>query len=62
MPYSMEVEMIAKARKLDLLTTPYVFNRDETLDMANAGADIIVQHTDSPAPVQVAESRGVYAF
>ena len=44
MPYSMEVDMIAKARKLDLLTTPYVFNRDETLAMANAGADIIVAH------------------
>jgi len=44
MPYSMEVDMIAKARKLDLLTTPYVFNKDETLAMANAGADIIVAH------------------
>ena len=44
MPYSMEVDMIGKARKLDLLTTPYVFNKDETLAMANAGADIIVAH------------------
>ena len=44
MPYSMEVDMIAKARKLDLLTTPYVFNKEETLAMANAGADIIVAH------------------
>ena len=44
MPYSMEVDMIAKARNLDLLTTPYVFNKDETLAMANAGADIIVAH------------------
>jgi len=26
------------------------------------GADIIVQHTDSPAAMQIAESRGVYAF
>jgi len=25
------------------------------------GADIIMQHTDSPAPIQVAESRGVWA-
>lgn len=30
--------------------------------LIDAGADVIVQHTDSPAPVQVAESRGVYAF
>jgi simple sugar transport system substrate-binding protein len=26
------------------------------------GADIITQHTDSPAPVQAAESHGIYAF
>ena len=26
------------------------------------GADIIVQHTDSPAAMQIAEKRGVYAF
>ena len=26
------------------------------------GADIIMQHTDSPAPVQAAEEAGVYAF
>ena len=26
------------------------------------GADIIVQHTDSPAAMQIAENRGVYAF
>lgn len=44
MPYSMEVDMIGKARKLDLLTTPYVFNQEEALMMANVGADIIVAH------------------
>jgi predicted TIM-barrel enzyme len=44
MSYSLEVEMIAKARKLDLLTTPYVFNKDEALAMANAGADVMVAH------------------
>jgi len=26
------------------------------------GADVIVQHTDSPAPVQAAQEKGVYAF
>jgi simple sugar transport system substrate-binding protein len=26
------------------------------------GADILSQHTDSPAPIQVAEEKGVYAF
>ncbi len=44
MSYSLEVEMIALARKKDLLTTPYVFNEREAADMARAGADIIVCH------------------
>jgi len=29
---------------MDLLTTPYVFNTDEALQMVDAGADIIVAH------------------
>src|SRR3546814_16169726 len=35
---------------------------DATKTLIDQGADIIMQHTDSPAPVQVAEDRGVYAF
>jgi predicted TIM-barrel enzyme len=44
MSYSLEVDMIAEAHKLDLLTTPYVFNADEAVAMTKAGADIIVAH------------------
>ena len=44
MSYGLEVEMIAEAHKLDLLTTPYVFNPDEAVAMTRAGADIIVAH------------------
>ncbi len=44
MGYGLEVDMIAAARDLDLLTTPYVFNPDEAVAMAKAGADIIVAH------------------
>ena len=44
MGYGLEVEMIARAHALDLLTTPYVFNEDDARDMAEAGADIIVCH------------------
>ncbi len=36
--------MIAAARKLDLLTTPYVFSEADAVAMAKAGADIIVCH------------------
>ena len=44
MSYALEVDMIAKARAFDLLTTPYVFSSDEAAAMAEAGADIIVCH------------------
>src|SRR6201996_7452653 len=44
MSYAQEVEMIARARAKDLLTTPYVFNEAEAEAMAHAGADIIVCH------------------
>ncbi len=35
---------------------------DAAKALIDQGADIIMQHTDSPAPVQTAEKRGVYAF
>jgi predicted TIM-barrel enzyme len=44
MGYGLEVDMIALAHKMDLLTTPYVFNPDEAIAMTKAGADIIVAH------------------
>ena len=44
MGFGLEVDMIAEAHKLDLLTTPYVFNPDEAEAMTRAGADIIVAH------------------
>ncbi|GMB79582.1 phosphoenolpyruvate hydrolase family protein [Shinella zoogloeoides] len=44
MSYGLEVDMIARAHGLDMLTTPYVFNEDEAAAMAAAGADIVVCH------------------
>lgn len=44
MGYGLEVDMIAQAHAIDLLTTPYVFNADEAKAMTAAGADIIVAH------------------
>jgi len=44
MSYQLEVETIAAAREMDMLTTPYVFNIDEARRMTEAGADIIVAH------------------
>ena len=44
MSYRLEVELIAAARELDLLTTPYAFNPEEARMMAEAGADVVVAH------------------
>jgi predicted TIM-barrel enzyme len=44
MGYALEVEMIQRARALDLLTTPYVFSEVDARAMAAAGADIVVCH------------------
>ena len=44
MGYDLEVEMIRKAHELDLLTTPYVFNEEDAMKMADAGADVLVAH------------------
>jgi predicted TIM-barrel enzyme len=44
MGYDLEVEMIRKAHELDLLTTPYVFNEEDAIKMAKAGADVLVAH------------------
>ena len=42
--FSKEVDLIGMARELDLLTTPYVFSPDEAVEMATAGADVLVAH------------------
>ncbi|MED6107836.1 ToMV susceptible protein tm-1(GCR26) [Stylosanthes scabra] len=44
MGYTLEVEMIQKAHKMGLLTTPYAFNQHEAAEMVKVGADIIVAH------------------
>ena len=44
MGYRHEVELVAAAHSMDLLTTPYVFNTDEARWMTEAGADIVVAH------------------
>jgi predicted TIM-barrel enzyme len=44
MSYQKEVDMIALAREMDLLTTPYVFSESEAVAMTKAGADVLVAH------------------
>jgi predicted TIM-barrel enzyme len=44
MGFSLEVELIAAARQLDLLTTPYAFDPEQGRQLTAAGADIVVAH------------------
>jgi len=44
MGYDKEVEMIRLAHELDMFTSPYVFDPDQAVAMAKAGADQLVAH------------------
>ena len=44
MGYDLEVDMIAAASELGLLTSPYVFDPESAEAMARAGADVLVPH------------------
>ena len=44
MGYGLEIDLIAAAHQLDLLTTPYVFDPEQAAAMTRAGADILIPH------------------
>jgi predicted TIM-barrel enzyme len=44
MGFDKEIEMIALAHKLGMLTTPYAFDEEQAKEMAKAGADVLVPH------------------
>jgi predicted TIM-barrel enzyme len=44
MGFSAEIEMIACAHELGLLTCPYVFDEQQAREMTRAGADLLVAH------------------
>jgi predicted TIM-barrel enzyme len=44
MGYGLEVDMIRLAHELDMLTAPYVFEPEQAVAMAEAGADVLVPH------------------
>jgi predicted TIM-barrel enzyme len=44
MGFGLEIDCIAAAARMGLLTTPYVFDTDQARQMTEAGADILVAH------------------
>jgi predicted TIM-barrel enzyme len=55
MGIQLEIDMIAQARELGMLTCPYVFDEDTAARFTKAGADVIVTHVNTT----VAGSIGV---
>src|SRR6059036_3424275 len=44
MGFALEIDCIAAAHQLDLLTTPYAFDRQQSRRLAEVGTDIIITH------------------
>ena len=44
MGFDLEIELIARARAKDMMTTPYVFSPEQAAAMTRAGADVVVAH------------------
>ena len=44
MGYGLEVDLIATAHEMGLLTCPYIFDPDQAVAMTKAGADVLIPH------------------
>jgi predicted TIM-barrel enzyme len=55
MSIQLEIDMIATAHELDMLTCPYVFDAHTATEFTKAGADVVVAHVNTT----VAGSIGV---
>ncbi|MHB1559913.1 MAG: phosphoenolpyruvate hydrolase family protein [Isosphaeraceae bacterium] len=44
MGFGLEIDLIAAAHRLDMLTTPYAFDPEQSRLLAEAGADVVVAH------------------
>src|SRR5437588_9871847 len=44
MGYGLEVDLIATAHDMGLLTCPYIFDPDQAVAMTKAGADVLIPH------------------
>ncbi|KAJ9142475.1 TIM-barrel signal transduction protein, predicted [Pleurostoma richardsiae] len=58
MSYEQEVDLIRLAHSMDMLTTPYVFNVEESEKMTSAGADILVAHMGLTTSGSIGASTG----
>ena len=59
MSYDLEVEMIRQAHELEMLTCPYVFDTEQAVKMAEAGADVLVAHMNTTVSGSIGVSADV---
>jgi predicted TIM-barrel enzyme len=57
-----EIDMIAKARELDMLTCPYVFDEKTATEFTKAGADVIVAHVNTTTGGSIGVSKSAMSM
>jgi predicted TIM-barrel enzyme len=59
MSYDLEVDMIRLAHEMEMLTCPYVFDVEQAVKMAEAGADLLVTHMNTTVKGSIGVSEGL---
>ena len=62
MGIQLEVDMIAQARALGMLTCPYVFDEDTATRFARAGADVVVAHVNTTVGGSIGVTRAAMSL
>jgi predicted TIM-barrel enzyme len=62
MGIQLEVDMIAAAHRLDMLTCPYVFDEDTATRFTRAGADVVVAHVNTTTGGSVGVSKSAMSL
>jgi predicted TIM-barrel enzyme len=62
MGIQLEVDMIAKAHELKMLTCPYVFDEDTATRFTKAGADVVVAHVNTTTGGSIGVSKSAMSL
>src|SRR6185503_13014306 len=62
MGIQLEVDMIAKAHELKMLTCPYVFDEDTATRFTKAGADVVVAHVNTTPGGSIGVSKSAMSL
>lgn len=62
MSIQLEVEMIAQAHDLGMLTCPYVFDEDTARRFTEAGADVVVAHANTTVAGSIGVTKAVMSL